>query len=204
MKTVIVAAMMAMFTLAAHAETILLGGQPQIVYELEHEKAADNSARGNTVTIYPGIRWKDGWVNVFELQLSREHEVETASAGATERSNVNTFGARIRKNFHFTENFGGFFRTLIGRKWQPAGYYTYAYAEPALTYEIGPVSLYAGYRVIRSIDGSSGHDVNLLRMGPGWEINEHHEIEVRWARAWDAVTKNRSSDAAEIEYTYKF
>lgn len=204
MKAGIAMAMLAFLVTTASAETTILGGQPQMVYELEHEKAADHSTRGNTVTIYPGLRWKEGWINIFEVQLSREHEVETASDGSTERSNVNTFGLRVRKNIHFTEDFGGFFRTLIGRKWQPTGYYTYAYVEPALTYDIEPVSLYAGYRVIRSIDGSAGHDVNLLRMGPGWDISEHHEVEFRWARAWDATINKHSSDAVEIEYTYKF
>ena len=204
MKAVIFTAFLAMLACSVKAQTTLFGGQPQMVYELEHEKEADQSSRGNTVTIYPGINWKDGWINVFELQLSREREVDTATDGSTERSNIHTFGARVRKNVHFTENFGGFFRTLLGRKWQPTGYYTYGYIEPALTYEMKPVSLYAGYRMIRSIDGSSGHDVNLLRMGPGWEINEHHEVEVRWARAWDAVTGNHRSDAYEVEYTYKF
>ena len=31
-----------------------------------------------------------------------------------------------------------------------------------------------------------------------------HEVEMRWARGWDAVTKAHLSDSVEIEYTYKF
>jgi hypothetical protein len=41
-------------------------------------------------------------------------------------------------------------------------------------------------------------------MGPGWDINEHNEIELRITRSWDAVTRARRSDSIEIEYTYKY
>jgi hypothetical protein len=48
------------------------------------------------------------------------------------------------------------------------------------------------------------NDYDLLRLGPGWDINEHHEVELRYARAWDAVTREKRSESVEIEYTYHY
>jgi hypothetical protein len=84
------------------------------------------------------------------------------------------------------------------------GSYNYGYVEPALTYEIGPVTLYSGYRIVRAFSGGQVNDYDLLRFGPGWEINDHHEVELRYARAWDAVTRAKRSEAVEIEYTYRY
>jgi len=66
------------------------------------------------------------------------------------------------------------------------------------------VTLYSGYRLIRAFSNGNVNDYDLLRFGPGWEINKHHEVELRYSRAWDAVTRAKRSEAVEIEYTYRY
>ena len=203
MKKIIFAAMLASISAIAFAEVTLFGGQPQMVYEFEHERAANQGGHSNSMTLYPGIRWKEGWINQAELMLTHEHETQHTN-GDTERTNNQTFAVRIKKNVHFTENFGGFFRTLVGHKFKTEGAYNYGYIEPALTYEMEPVSLYTGYRFVRAFEGGRSNDYNLWRIGPGWDINEHHEVELRYARAWDVVTHEKRSESVEIEYTYHY
>jgi hypothetical protein len=203
MKKIIFAAMLASIVAPAFAEATLFGGQPQVVYELEHERVANQGGRANALTLYPGIRWKEGWINQAELMFTHEHEVEYED-GDVERAHNQKFAVRVKKNVQFTEHFGGFFRTLVGHKFKTVGSYNYGYVEPALTYEIGPVTLYSGYRVIRAFSNGHVNDYDLLRFGPGWEINKHHEVELRYSRAWDAVTRAKRSEAVEIEYTYRY
>lgn len=188
----------------AHAETTLFGGRPQIGIEVEHEKASDGNSRGNSVTLFPGITWKEGWITRAELLLMREHEVET-SAGVTERSQQYAYGFRLRKDVKFTENFGGFVRVLVGRKGNKDYSYNYSYIEPALKWELKDgIELYSGYRFIRSFGSASGPDKNQLRMGSGFDITDQHGVDVRWSRTWDAHTRARLSDSVEVEYSYKF
>ena len=62
----------------------------------------------------------------------------------------------------------------------------------------------AGLRFQRTLDGTAGHDRNKFRFGPSYEIDAHHEIELRFTRAWNVQTRKRDSDALIAEYTYKF
>jgi hypothetical protein len=62
MKKIIFAAMLASMSTSTLAEATLWGGQPQVVYELEHERVANQGGRANALTVYPGIRWKEGWI----------------------------------------------------------------------------------------------------------------------------------------------
>lgn len=186
------------------ADMTLLGGRPQIGIEFEHEKAADGNTHANSMTLFPGIAWKEGWITRAELLLMREHEVET-NGGATERSEEYAYGLRLRKDVEFTENFGGFLRALVGRRGNKESSYNYGYIEPALKWEFKDgIELYAGYRFIRSLGNTSGHDSNQLRMGPGWDITDQHGVDLRWSRTWDANTRTRLNDAVEVEYSYRF
>lgn len=203
MKIGLFAALLACVAVPSFAQQRLFGGRPHVVYELEHEKAADNSGHANSATLYPGIRWKEGWINEAEIMLKYEREAEAGSQ-EFEIANESALGVRVRSIVHFTDNFGGFFRSLIARRFQPQSSYTYAYVEPALTYKLEPLDWYTGYRFVRAIDGSRGHDYDQWRMGPGWDINEYNEIELRITRSWDAATRVRRSDSIEIEYTYKY
>jgi hypothetical protein len=186
-----------------HAETMLFDGRPQIGIEFEHEKAASGSSRTNSMTLFPGIVWEDGWITRAELLLMRERTVDS-DAGAIVRSYDYSYGVRLRKDVHFTENFGGFLRGLIGRVGNADASYNYAFIEPALRWEKNDLEFYTGYRFIRSIDGSMGHDINQLRLGPGWDITEHHGMDLRWSRSWDARSGMQVSDSVEVEYCYRF
>ena len=187
-----------------HAEATLLGGRPQIGIEFEHEKAADGSSRSNSMTLFPGIVWKEGWITRAELLLMREREVDTSS-GATERSEEYAYGLRLRKDVKFTDNFGGFLRALAGRRGNKEVSYNYGYIEPALQWEFKDgIELYSGYRFIRSLGNAGGHDSNQLRMGPGWDITDQQGLDLRWSRSWDAHTRMRLSDSVEVEYSYRF
>ena len=186
---------------AAHAEVTLFDGRPQIGVEFEHEKAADGSYRSNSMTLFPGIVWKDGWITRAELLLMREREMES---GVVARSYAYAYGVRLRKDVHFTENFGGFLRVFAGRTGNADVSYNYGYIEPALRWEKDDIELYSGYRFIRSIDGTTGHDSNQLRMGPGWDITDHHGLDLRWSRTWDTQSRIRLSDSLEVEYCYRF
>lgn len=201
--TFLAAPMLMFATAAVHAEVTLFGGRPQIGIEFEHEKAADGNSRANSMTLFPGIVWQDGIITRAELLLMREREVDT-NAGIAERSYAYAFGVRVRKDVHFTENFGGFLRAFTGRTGNADASYNYAYIEPALRFEKDDIELYAGYRFIRSIDGTTGHNTNQLRMGPGWDITDHHGLDLRWSRTWDAQSRARLSDSVEVEYCYRF
>jgi len=96
MKKVIFAAILASISATAFAEVTLWGGQPQVVYEIEHERVANQGGRANALTLYPGIRWKEGWINQAELMLTHEHEVEYAD-GDVERANNQKFAVRVKK-----------------------------------------------------------------------------------------------------------
>jgi hypothetical protein len=189
---------------AAHAEVTLFGGRPQIGIEFEREKAADGLSRSDAMTLFPGIVWEDGWITRAELLLMREREVDS-SGGTSERSYEYAYGLRLRKDVHFTDNFGGFLRTLIGRKGDKDISYNYGYIEPALTLDLNEsIEMYTGYRFIRSLDQQLGQDADQLRLGPGWDIDEHHGVDLRWSRTWNSQTRARLSDAVEVEYSYRF
>lgn len=197
----IAACMLTFANVTAHADMTLLGGRPQIGIEFEHEKGANGSSRANSMTLFPGIAWKEGWITRAELLLMREHQVEINGA-ATERSEEYAYGLRLRKDVEFTENFGGFLRALVGRRGDKEFSYNYGYIEPALKWEFKDgIELYSGYRFIRSLGSASGHDNNQLRMGPGWDITDQHGVDLRWSRTWDAHTRARLNDSVEIEYS---
>ena len=198
------AAILTFMFCAAHAEVTLFGGRPQVGVEFEHEKNADGSGSANSMTLFPGIVWKEGWITRAELLLMRERETDNSS-GASEHTYEYAYGIRLRKDVQFTDNFGGFLRVLASRKGNKDISYNYGYIEPALKLELNKsLELYSGYRFIRSLDKVYGLDTNQLRLGPGWDINDHHGVDLRWARTWDAQSRIRLSDSIEVEYSYRF
>lgn len=194
-----VATLLALAPFSVNAETLLFGGRAQIGVEFEREREAHGRGFGNSVTLFPGIVWKEGWITRAELLLMSEREKESGVS-----SNVHAFGVRLRKDVHFTEDFGGFLRALVGHKSDADSRYNYGYVEPALVWEIDPIELYAGYRLVRALDGSSGHDINQLRFGPGWDFSSHHGVDVRYTYSRAAGSGSHVSDAIEVEYTYRF
>jgi len=118
MKKVIFAAILASISATAFAEVTLWGGQPQVVYEIEHERVANQGGRANALTLYPGIRWKEGWINQAELMLTHEHEVEYAD-GDVERANNQKFAVRVKKMCNSQNTSVDFFVPSLGINSKP-------------------------------------------------------------------------------------
>jgi hypothetical protein len=186
-------------------------GRPRIGFEYEYEKSATSSTTNTAMAVMPGIQWKEGMINRAELYLegNQDNMWENGSTGNTTETKV---GVRLRKDFKFGGNFGGYVRGLVGRSMSSDDNYNYAYWEPALKYDFNKqFGVTASYRIIRSIDGSTGHDKNKLRIGPNFNIDDHHSIELRYVRAYGAEhsffnfdNNSLKSTAYIFEYAYKF
>jgi hypothetical protein len=171
-----------MLTGTAMAETLLWGGRPEFGVEYEHEKMADNQSYGNAITLIP----------------------KEVSGGTTSFSKLYKVAVRVRKNVPLQGDLGMYFRGLIGHAKSDTEKYFYGYSDAALRYEHDFFGFIMGVRVQRTLDGTKGHDLNKFRLGPSFDIGEHHELEFRWARSWDAHTYAHESDSYIVEYTYKF
>ena len=191
------------FSLFAKAETLLWGGHPEFGIELEEEKSPDGTGLTHSITYIPSLVFPNGPINRFDLLLMDEREQET-SDGVVAKTNITKVALRVRKNIHFTEDWGMYVRALVGHANTSSERYVYGYTDAALRYEHDFFGFIAGVRVQRSLDGTPGHDLNKFRLGPSFDIGEHHELEFRCVRAWDAHTHARESDATIVEYTYKF
>jgi hypothetical protein len=179
----------------------LKGGQPRIGIEVESERGANGATHSRSLTLTPGVKWKDGWITVAELIFQVEREQEQVSSGRETRRKG---GVRLRKDIYLTPEFAATLRAFVGHGSNAEESYSYAYVEPGLRYEFEDIELAVGYRVIRAVDASRGHAVNEIRLGPSFDLSPHDEIEFRWVRGWDALTKHYLSDSWSIEYTRKF
>lgn len=177
------------------------GGRPRIGIEFEQKKAADHSGRSDSITLSPGIKWDQGWLTMLELLLEAERERET---GAGARQTGGSAGVRVRKDIVLAPQLKGSLRGLLGRSFGGEDGFTYAYVEPALKYAFAAFEFSVGYRMVRAVDGSRGHDLNKLRLGPSIDLDKNHELEFRWARSWDAHGGQHASDAYSLELTRKF
>jgi len=179
----------------------LEGGQPRIGIEVESERGANGAMHTRSLTLTPGIKWKDGWITVAELIIEAEREQEQAT-GARETRRKGGF--RLRKDVYLTPGFAGTLRVFAGQAATSEESYTYAYVEPGVRYEFDDIELAVGYRVIRAVDASRGHAVDEIRLGPSFDLSPHDEVELRWVRGWDALSRHYISDSWSIEYTRKF
>ena len=190
-----------MSSFAAGAETLLWGGRPEFGIELEQEKTPDKLGVTNSITYIPSLNFPNGPVNRIDLLIMDERDKATPS-GPTEH--ITKLAVRVRKNIRFGGDWGMYVRALVGRASEPGDAYIYGYTDAAMRYEHDFFGFIAGVRVQRALDGTAGHDLNKFRLGPSFDIGEHHELEFRWTRAWDAHTHAHESDATILEYTYKF
>jgi hypothetical protein len=195
--------LMLMTSGSVYADTTLYGGQPRIAIEFEHEEAPDHSEIANSVTLIPGIRWNNGFINQVELLVQAEREREKED-GVWHRESGRKIAIRFRKDFQLTDNLKATTRALFGRALNEGDDYTYAYFEPAFKYKFRYFDFTVGLRAVRAIDGSDGHDSNKVRLGPSFDINKYNEIEFRWVRSWEAHSGKHESDAYIMEYIYKF
>jgi hypothetical protein len=177
-----------------------LDGQFQLGVEYEYEKAADGRQRTDALTLVPGVKWRSGWLTMTELLIETEQEREAGRV--TERTSK--LGLRLRKDFALTEHARLVVRGLLGQAFGGGEGYSYAYLEPSLRYEFNAVEMMIGFRAVRSIDGSPGHDFNKFRIGPSFDLGSAAEIEFRFVRNWEAATGRHASDAYIMEFVQKF
>ena len=187
----------------AWADVELWGGKPSLGLEYEHQKMAFGAGHSNALTLVPGLNFKDGFIHKVDvlIEAERENEIED---GVNEKTHVKKLALRLKKNFELDDNWALFVRGLVGREWNSLENFNYSYVDTGIHYEVGAFGLMGGLRFQRTLDGTAGHDRNKFRFGPSYEIDAHHEIELRFIRAWNVQTRKLDSDALIAEYTYKF
>ena len=198
--------LLAMVSCIAAAET----GQPRVAFEYEHETAKSG---GNNIaySVYPGVQWKDGWLNRAELMLEGNQD-NMYDNGKTGGNTQTKMGVRLRTDFKLGAGFSAYVRGLVGHAMSNEGNYSYAYVEPAVKYSFNETwSWTVSDRIIRSIDGTDGKDVNKIRFGPNWDINKNNVLELRYVKVYNAEhsffnleNNDRKADAVVLEYAYKF
>ncbi len=164
---------------------------------------AFGAGHANSLTLVPGLSFKDSFIHKVDvlIEAERENEIED---GVNEKTHVQKLALRLKKNFELDDSWAIFVRGLVGREWNTLENFNYSYVDTGIHYEYGAFGFMAGLRFQRTLDGTVGHDRNKFRFGPSYEIDAHHEIELRFVRAWNVQTRKRDSDALIAEYTYKF
>ena len=185
------------------ADAELWGGKPSLGLEYEHQKMAFGAGHANSLTLVPGLSFKDSFIHKVDvlIEAERENEIED---GVNEKTHVKKLALRLKKNFELDDSWALFVRGLVGREWNTLENFNYSYADAGIHYERGAFGFMAGLRFQRTLDGTVGHDRNKFRFGPSYELDDHHEVELRLIRAWNVQTRKRDSDALIAEYTYKF
>ena len=187
----------------AWADVELWGGRPSLGLEYEHQKMAFGAGHSNALTLVPGLNFTDGFIHKVDvlIEAERENEIED---GVNEKTHVKKLALRLKKNFELDDSWALFVRGLVGREWNTLENFNYSYVDTGIHYEYGAFGFMAGLRFQRTLDGTVGHDRNKFRFGPSYELDDHHEVELRLIRAWNVQTRKRDSDALIVEYTYKF
>ena len=185
------------------ADAELWGGKPSLGFEFEHQKMAFGAGHANSLTLVPGLSFKDSFIHKVDvlIEAERENEIED---GVNEKTHVKKLALRLKKNFELDDSWALFVRGLVGREWNTLENFNYSYVDTGIHYEYGAFGFMAGWRFQRTLDGTVGHDRNKFRFGPSYELDDHHEVELRLIRAWNVQTRKRDSDALIVEYTYKF
>ena len=188
------------FSLFATAETLLWGGHPEFGIEFEQERLAASATRSSSITLTPSLVFANSGIDRIDVLITGERETGADSTTA----NATTIGLRVKKSIELHKEWGMYVRALVGQSFKPDDHHFFGYTDAALTYEQDVFGFMAGVRVQRNLNGGDSHNVNKIRIGPSFELGQHHELEFRWERAWNARSLARESDSANIEYTYKF
>ena len=185
------------------ADAELWGGKPSLGLEFEHQKMAFGAGHANSLTLVPGLSFKDSFIHKVDvlIEAERENEIED---GVNEKTHVKKLALRLKKNFELDDSWALLVRGLVGIEWNTLENFNYSYVDAGIHYEYGAFGFMAGLRFQRTLDGTVGHDRNKFRFGPSYELDDHHEVELRLIRAWNVKTRKRDSDALIAEYTYKF
>lgn len=209
---------LSLFALTAQAET-LLGGQPRVTLEYEHEKntAAYGSTPNTAVSVFPGIQWKGdarplGFITRAELMLEGNQDHAKLGTGATGNTTEVKMGVRLRSDGEIAGRWGYYVRGLVGQSWNNERNFSYWYVEPALKTDLGDVvkglSWTTSYRVVRTFDRDSitrEADRNKFRIGPNYDWDAKNGVELRYVRASDPNNHGElRSKAVVVEYIHKF
>ena len=189
--------------LNAHAQSQFWSGRPGLGLAYEYEKMSDGVSHGQSITLAPGLNFKDAPVHRIELLVNGERD-KSVSSNVSSFSNLYKLAVRVGKYVPLQGDWGLYFRGLAGYNKSSSEKYFYGYSDGALRYKINSIGLNAGLRVQRTLDGTSGHDINKIWLGPRFDIADQHELELRWERGWAARSNTRESDAYILEYNYKF
>ena len=187
----------------AHAQSQFWSGRPGLGLAYEYEKMSDGVSHGQSITLAPGLNFKDAPVHRIELLVNGERD-KSVSSNVSSFSNLYKLAVRVGKYVPLQGDWGLYFRGLAGYNKSSSEKYFYGYSDGALRYKINSIGLNAGLRVQRTLDGTSGHDINKIWLGPRFDIADQHELELRWERGWAARSNTRESDAYILEYNYKF
>jgi len=187
----------------AWADAELWGGKPSLGLEFEHQKMAFGAGHANSLTLVPGLSFKNGFIHKVDvlIEAERENEIED---GVNEKKRVKKLALRLKKNFEIDNTWALFVRGLVGRELSNSENFNYTYVDTGIHFERGAFGFMAGLRFQRTLDGTAGHDRNKFRFGPSYEMDAHPDIVLRFIRSWNVQTRKLDSDALIAEYTYKF
>lgn len=185
---------------SAHADTMLWGGHPEFGIEFEQEQSASTHQRNNSITLTPSLVFANRGVDRIDLLITGEQEAGENNTTA----NATTLGLRVKKSMELHNEWSMYVRAFVGQSFKSDDHHFFGYTDAALTYEQDAIGFMVGVRVQRNLNGGDSHNVNKIRIGPSFELGQHHELEFRWERAWHSRSLDRESDSANIEYTYKF
>ena len=185
--------------LTVSADGLWLGGKPVIGVEIEQEKPASSAYSNHSITWTPSLVFTNQGIDRLDLLITAERSTEADGSNL-----ARSLGIRVKKILPLRDHWGMYVQALAGHLFASTERFTYGYTDAAITYEQEALGFMAALRVQRGLDGTRAHDVNKIRLGPSIDLGEHHEVELRWERAWMASTKRRSSDAVNMEYNHKF
>ena len=187
----------------AHAQSQFWSGRPGLGLAYEYEKMSDGVSHAQSITLAPGLNFKDAPVHRVELLINGERD-KSVSSNVSSFSNLYKLAVRVGKYVPLQGDWGLYFRGLAGYNKSYSEKYFYGYSDGALRFQRNGMGLNTGLRVQRAFDGTSGHDLHKIWFGPRFEIADQHELELRWERGWAARSNVRESDAYILEYNYKF
>lgn len=169
--------------------------------EFELENGAGNREQSRGITLVPGIKLDNRWINMVELLLEGAQDYDRQRG---EHSRERKIGVRIRHELPLSADAKVVLRGLLGQSHQDAEDFLYYYLEPSFKYAFRHFEMMLGYRFVHGIDAGKAHDLHKLRIGPSIDLTERSEIEFRWARSWNMHTGQHVSDAYIVEYTQRF
>ena len=193
----------ALWSFNVSADSQVWGGKPVLGVSLDRETSSDKSQVFDSVTIAPGLRFTNGAVNRIDLLIQAERDTDSSS-GTDTFTKYNGLALRIRKDVVLVDKLDMYFTGLAGRTQGNDTHFWYGYSEAGFVARHSGLNFLLGARVHRSLDGNADQDFNQLLIGPGLELGDKHELELRWLRSWRADGNAFDSDAVKLEYIYKF